>query len=318
MDTKFVAMVGALVVLGGIVYLIATGSILPGDDEPVEGADDSIPDQMMDGDGQDEANETAQAGGNETAQNSGNETDRGEGEEGYPPATVGCRVKEGDMEVEEVYSKAGPPFDAKKAESMLHDAFNELREAQTGDDVGPLLCNPEMREVAQNHSEYMGEKGFLGPNRPDEETIAERYLDACTEPDVRVENLTVGNTGGGGKSSGQTIIINGSHIENGENFTGNITVDIKELYGRWLYQRNQMLNWDNEETPLSQRIDVVEDHEDLVRDIRGAWVKAELDEVVSDANMSHQGIGMHINRETRLVHVTHAICDYQALSESGS
>lgn len=292
MDTKFIAMVGALVVLGGAVYFIATGDVLPGGDDAMEFGEDEDTPGTNDGTNDGTTGESDQ---NETELNDTEEVE----EEETIPVGVECHVQEGDVEVEKVYSKAGPPFDARKAESMLHDAFNELREAQTPRDTDLLLCDPDVREIAQNHSEYMAEEGFFGEERPDGKTLKERYLDACTEVDIKDEwNVSISN--------GQVEINETLSEDEVDGNVSNITLNVNELYGRWLYQRNPGFGWDGPD--LNQRVDVIQDHEDLVRDIRGVWVDNDIDKAISSTNKTRQGIGMHINRDTRLVHVTHAIC----------
>lgn len=306
MDTKFIAMVGALIVLGGAVYFIATGDVLPGGDE---GSVDINGDEngTTGGDTEETArNGTAQNG---TAQN-GTELTENETEEEVIPAGVECHRQEGEVNVENVYSDAGPPFDERKAESMLHDAFNELRDAQTGLDTEPLLCDPGIREVAQEHSAYMAEQGFLGSNRPDGKGVAERYLEECLDDDTEIGNITDEAITQKDTDNGIKQTINLNKTVEGE-VSENRTVEIHEFTGRWLYQRNRDLDWNG--VGLSQRdeVELIQDHDDLVRDIRGLWVNAGLDEVISDIFMEREGVGMHINRETRLVHVTHAICgDY--------
>jgi anti-sigma regulatory factor (Ser/Thr protein kinase) len=84
------------------------------------------------------------------------------------------------------------------------------------------------------------------------------------------------------------------------------------------------------------KVDVIADHEELVRDMRGVWFSdrenlssplgivelrivdegdtGEIEEAresmeyLTDGNYTRQGIGMHIDRQTREVYVTHVLC----------
>jgi len=289
MDTKFIAMVGALIVLGGAVYFIATGDVLPGGDDGsigVNGVDNGT-----------SGDDTQGTDQNETAQNETELAENGteEVEEEVVPTTVECQTQDGDVEVENVYSDAGPPLDERKAESMLHDAVNKLRDAQTGIETEPLLCDPGVREVAQEHATFMAQKEFVGSNRPDGKGIIERYANACTESEL--SDSWEGGPGNEIKISQDDTV---DEIEN------NLTLEVREFHGRWLYQRNQNLDWGG--VGLKQRVELITDYDDLVRDIRGAWVNGGLDEFMSDIHMDRGGAGIHIDRETRLVHVTYAVC----------
>jgi len=262
METKMIATVFGLIILGGVAYgasnfvITDSGGPVP---EDVGGGDNSTDagggPQPTPADGASEENTTgtnATVNGTANVSATGNETGTG--------TVLGyvCRVREGDVEVEEIHSRAGPPFDARKAEAMLHERLNGVRNTSG---LEPLLCDPGMRSIARNHSELMARENFLGPAPPrGEVNLTERYDGVCG--------------------------------------------DVRENHGRWLYQRNKRVDWDG--VSLDQRVDVVQNHEELVRDIRGRWLSE--GGPVFNENATRQGIGMHINRDTRLVHVTQAVC----------
>lgn len=219
--------------------------------------------------------------------------------------TVECEVQdrvvspEETEDVDRVYSQAGPPFDERKAENMLHEELNGLREPRVNEtaEQRELLCDPFLREIAQEHSRVMAEIGAL-TDSPAE--VIEENDEIEMEANVSA-NPELGNA---------SIRYEG------------VCEDPKERYGRWLYQRNRGINWDEEERPeLDQRIvDVVQNHDDIIRDMRGVWFNDEGDlegvgfedegamEILTDENVTRQGIGMHIDRSSRLVHVTQAVC----------
>ncbi|MFP4188097.1 MAG: hypothetical protein ACLFR5_01645 [Halobacteriales archaeon] len=210
-------------------------------------------------------------------------------------------------DVDSVYSRIGPPFDERQAEAMLHEELNQLRTTHGNDSVEPLLCDPNLREIAQEHSRVMEELEFIGPEVPDDKMPEDRNV--TTNPEYG--NLSVRYEG--------------------------VCREPVETYGRWLYQRNKNLDWESDGRALHQRdrVDVISDHEELVRDMRGVWFSdrdelspplkiAELRRVedgeaseesteetieyLDDGNYTRQGIGMHIDRETREVYVTQVLC----------
>jgi len=66
-------------------------------------------------------------------------------------------------DVDNVYSQAGPPFDERQAEDMLHAELNSLRDTHVNEtaEQRELLCDPYLREIAQEHSRVMAEIGQL-------------------------------------------------------------------------------------------------------------------------------------------------------------
>lgn len=227
--------------------------------------------------------------------------------------TVECDVQESviepedTQEVDDKYSNAGPPFDPLRAEAMLHRELNDLRTTHGNDSVEPLLCDPNLREIAQEHSRVMEEFNFMGPAVPEDKIPDERNI--TTNPEYG--NMSVRYEG--------------------------VCREVTETYGRWLYQRNVNIDWEGDGLPLTQRVDVVENHEEIIRDMRGVWftdrenlstplssfmygevegedVSIEFSnpqesmETLTDESYTRQGIGMHVNRETREVFVTQVLC----------
>ena len=227
--------------------------------------------------------------------------------------TVECGVQESVIEpedtqgVDDKYSNAGPAFDPRKAEAMLHRELNELRTTHGNDSIEPLVCDPNLREIAREHSRVMEELEFMGSAVPEDKMPEDRNV--TTNPEYG--NLSVRYEG--------------------------VCRGVTESYGRWLYQRNRNLDWEGDGLPLMQRegVEVIQNHEELVRDMRGVWfsdredlstplamtelivqgeASGEVEDVkesmgyLTDGNYTRQGIGMHINRQTREVFVTQVLC----------
>ena len=224
--------------------------------------------------------------------------------------SVECDVQEGvvtpeeTQDVDDKYSDAGPAFDPRKAEAMLHRELNDLRTTHGNDSIEPLLCDPNLREIAQRHSRIMEEFNFMGNAVPEDKMPEDRNV--TTNPEYG--NLSVRYEG--------------------------VCREVTETYGVWLYQRNRDINWDGYALQQREDVDVIENHDELIRDMRGVWysdredlntppVIAELRigegeqetgdtggsmEYLTDSNYTRQGIGMHINRSSREVFVTHVLC----------
>ena len=226
--------------------------------------------------------------------------------------TVECGVQESVIEpedtqgVDDKYSNAGPPLDPRKAEAMLHRELNELRTTHGNDSIEPLVCDPNLREIAREHSRVMEDLGMedLRPSVPEDKMPEDRNV--TTNPEYG--NLSVRYEG--------------------------VCRDVTETYGVWLYQRNRDINWDGYALQQREDVEIIKNHEELIRDMRGVWysdreelntapVIAELTigegeqetgdtggtmEYLTDANYTRQGIGMHINRSSREVFVTQVLC----------
>jgi hypothetical protein len=284
MDTKVIAMVGAVIVVGAAVYGVATGTVLPGSEEIDDGGGDT-PDNTGDGntndggsgdegtqDGEDsgddndvgdeETNVTSTENGNETDGDSATETGNEEGEgseedtetEEETPGYV-CEERSSEFDIVNRHSAAGPPFDPFLFESMLHDEINELREIRT--DAELLKCDPELREVARGLS--------------DPDITAAQPAEVCENPRTRS--------------------------------------------GAWYYQRDMELNPPGRGS--NQRVPFIANHEDLVLDVRGAWGgSGGFVNDVTDRKMTRQGIGAYIDRDTRRVVVTQVLCGEESTETS--
>jgi len=225
--------------------------------------------------------------------------------------SVECSVEDDVISPEETedvpdkYSNAGPAFDGRQAEAMLHGELNELRTTHGNDSVEPLLCDPNLREIAREHSRVMEEFRFIGSAVPEDEIPEDRNI--TTNPEYG--NLSVRYEG--------------------------VCREPVEARGGWLYQRNRDINWEGGVLTQREDVDVIQNHEDLVRDMRGVWFTnrenlrtplsltelvvedegsegigdvRESMEYLTDGNYTRQGIGMHINRQTRGVYVTQVLC----------
>jgi len=225
--------------------------------------------------------------------------------------TVECDVQgsvikpEDTQGVDYKYSNAGPAFDPRKAEAMLHRELNELRTTHGNDSIEPLVCAPTLREIAREHSRIMEELKFVGLEVPEDKIPEGRNI--TTNPEYG--NLSVRYEG--------------------------VCRGVTESYGRWLYQRNRNLDWEDDGLPLMQRedVEVIQNHEELVRDMRGVWfsdredlrtpiimvelrmgdgkagvINKESMGYLTDESYTRQGVGMHINRSSREVFVTQVLC----------
>ena len=285
MDTKVIAMVGAVIVVGAAVYGVATGTVLPGTEDIEDGGGDDTSDNTggentNDGESGDEgtqdsedsgddndvgdegANVTSTENGNETDESSATETGNEEGEgseddtetEDETPGYV-CEERSSEFDIVNRHSAAGPPFDPFLFESMLHDEINELREIRT--DAELLECDPELREVARGLS--------------DPDITASQPAEVCENPRTR--------------------------------------------RGVWYYQRDMELNPPNGGS--NQRVPFIANHEDLVLDVRGAWGgSGGFVNDVTDRKMTRQGIGAYIDRDTRRVVVTQVLCGEESTETS--
>lgn len=295
MDTKVIAMVGAVIVVGAAVYGVATGTVLPGTEDITGGADDTQQedddsvevgdldtDEDDDGDGGNEGGDENDVGdGNdENGADADGEDTNGEGADGNgdeengeeedideAPIDLGldedspyiCEERGGNVDVSDISDyrpiAAGPPFDALKFESMLHDSLNTLREIRTDSPFGEtelLRCDPELRDIARE-----------GSRTGDTATVRNEAQEICENPQVR--------------------------------------------QGLWYYQRDMELNSPSDSG--DQRVVFIANHEDLVRDIRGAWGNdRSFVRTIIDEEMTRQGIGADIDRRSRAVVVTQVVC----------
>jgi hypothetical protein len=274
MNSKMIGTVGTLIIVGSVMYVGISWGVLP-EPEWSENGNDSIQDV-------DTRDTEAIDNTDEEPENTASEDQETRTQETTETGRTDCEVRQREVspietdELEEVYSQSGPPLDERKAESTLHDTFNDLRTTY-GNNTQPLVCDTKLRDIAQRHSEVMAEFGFLGEEVPDEAT-----------PD------------------GVNISANPEYRDTSARYAG-VCENPTELYGRWLYQRNRLSNWDG--PSLDQRAKTIEDYDEFSLDVRGVWFneKDRLD-VVKNENITRQGVGVYINRSTRVVYVTHAVC----------
>ena len=288
MDTKVIAMVGAVIVVGAAVYGVATGTVLPGTENIEDGGGDGTStntgdantdtsnnegtqneeDSSDDNDvGDEEANITSTENGNVTDDGSATETSNEEEEGSEEDTETGenpvyvCEERSSEFDIVNRHSAAGPPFDPFLFESMLHDEINELREIRT--DAEPLECDPELREAA---------RGLSDPTVAESESV--QLGEVCENPRTRT--------------------------------------------GAWYYQRDMELN--PPDGSSNQRVPFIANHEDLVLDVRGAWGgSGGFVDDVTDTKMTRQGVGAYIERDTRRVVVTQVLCgeEITEMSETG-
>jgi hypothetical protein len=294
MDTKVIAMVGAVIVVGAAVYGVATGTVLPGTEDISEdgGGDNSLDNNDTGGDTSnlnDETDDGEQDNGDSGDENDvgdGNESEGGttgeevldgedDGEDESTELSEGtpdpiCEETESELTAEDLRNRkmaVGPPFDPLKFESMLHDRINRLRErrAGLGVSVDPLDCDPGLREIAREHSELVLKSEDDDYDKEvNIESAAVRYEGVCESP--------------------------------------------RERHGTWYYQRDLELN-SPDGGDGDQRVTLIKNHEDLVRDVRGAWGESgSFVSDVTDSRMKRQGIGAYIDRDTRKVVVTQVLC----------
>lgn len=277
MDTKVIAMVGAVIVVGAAVYGVATGTVLPGtEDITQDGGNENAdtPQNLNDG-GNDDENDGSDSGDENDVGDGGTsegESDGNSGGEGSNESDVGtvdvesedeetlshiCEERESNLSDEDLRNRKiaiGPPFDPLLFESMLHDEINKLRDRRS--DADPLNCDPELRDIAREHSEAVVENERIN-------ATSVRYDGVCDNP--------------------------------------------SERYGRWYYQRDMELN--SPSGGSDQRVVLIANHEDLVLDVRGAWGRNQkFIRDITNSNMTRQGIGAYIDRDSREVVVTQTVC----------
>ena len=281
MDTKVIAMVGAVIVVGAAVYGVATGTVLPGtqdigDNETVDSDDggDDVSTPVNSNSGND----------NDEEEDSGDENDVGDEQENVTsteqqqepeqePLPYVCEQREGDIDPSGIWTRrtsvSGGPFDPIFFESMLHDRVNKLRDRRS--DTEPLKCDPKLRELAREHSELVVKDEDEEYGEVEIKDTEVRYEGVCENP--------------------------------------------VERYGTWYYQRDIELD-SPDSGDGDQRVDLIEDHEDLARDVRGVWGSDDsFIEEITDRRMKRQGIGAYIDRESRRVVVTQVLCEERAEDE---
>ena len=285
MDTKVIAMVGAVIVVGAAVYGVATGTVLPGTEDISEDGGDNTEDNADD-------TQNVNNGGSGDENDDGDSEDQNDVGDGGEPNNESdvetventednqeelpqvCEDRESDISREEIQYRrvaVGPTFDPIKFESMLHDSMNKLRNARSNAD--PLKCDPELRDIARKHSELVVKSQDERYEKEVEiKSKAERYEGVCENP--------------------------------------------IERRGTFYYQRDMQL--DPPSGGSDQRTVLIEDHEEMVTDIRGKWGgNNRFINDITDSRMTRQGVGAYIDRRTRKVVVTHVLCGDRSTGESG-
>jgi hypothetical protein len=79
----------------------------------------------------------------------------------------------------------------------------------------------------------------------------------------------------------------------------------RETHGTWYYLRDMELN--PPEGGSNQRLTVIEDHDDMLREVRFYLLNNAM-EGVEDRSATRQGVGAYIDNETQEVVVTHVVC----------
>jgi len=322
MDTKVIAMVGAVIVVGAAVYGVATGTVLPSveeiteeepSDEVTEDRSDTSGDgggENEDGTGGDDSEEDGEVGDEDGDEGDGGQAVANETEVVNEPGTelpVVCEEQGGNIgrdNVDNVPSAAGPVFDPILFESMLHDSLNQLRAMRS--DAEPLGCDPELREVAREHSELYLLKNGDGDD-----------LSRSSRSEIRER---VRSLGGRLRNADANEVVRQRNIEikRARSRYEGVCENPRETTGRWLYQREtgRVSSGDfsaaSPSRPRDQRVAFIADHEDLVREVRGAWVtrrgRSGFLGKLTDGDATRQGVGAYIDRQTGEVVVTHVVC----------
>ena len=320
MDNKTIALISALLVLGVAIYGMATGN-LPGMDSTGNESDNGTADTFggggttttsgggggggSDGGGDDGGNNASE---NATGNMTGNMTDP-EPE----PLPVVCEEQGGDItaeDVDSVTSGGGPIFDPLLAESMVHDALNELRATHSEGIVDPFKCDPGLREIARNHSKLkLIEEGRRGGE----------YITS----DVEESQELIRSLGGELELQDNIGEVTQDDIEvkdTAERYAG-VCENPSEVYGEWLWQRSidsfdsGDFSGDAAEGGDDQEMRRIDDHGDFRRDVRKHWFDSNLD-TLTDKTKTRQGIGIAIDRRTGDVVVTQVVCGPRDLNQT--
>lgn len=316
MDTKVIAMVGAVIVIGAAVYGVATGTVLPSveeiteeepsnTDETTEEESDTEDSGGSDDEDGNEGEETEGDGTNgdrKEDQAVANETGTEEVAEQQPELPIVCEERGGNVrrgEVGDVNSAAGPVFDPILFESMLHDNLNKLRSIRS--DAESLRCDPELRELAREHSELYLLKNGNG--------------DQFARSSRSVMRDRIHSLGGRLQHNRGVVRQNSIRINSAESRYEGVCENPRERTGRWLYQRDTRsarsgdVSVRGADKPSDQRMAFIRDHDDLVRDVRGSWGSDDkFINKMTRKGVTRQGVGVYMDRKTGEVVVTHVVC----------
>jgi hypothetical protein len=314
MDTKVIAMVGAVIVVGAAVYGVATGTVLPGTEDITEEppAEEETP--TPPGPEEDQSDTVDNGGGNGgsdggvvTGEDSGdNETLVGnETQEvtdtGPEPLPIVCEEQGGNIgrdDVVSVPSAASSPLDPPRAESMIHNALNKVRGIHS--DAAPLKCDPALREVARDHGRLiLIQEGARGSNyvSSDYEATQKRIRELGGDIEIQ-DNI--------GEMSADDVEINETRLyeREGKRVCENPSLEYGTFaYGIDIENANDFAAAD---FAGDQELTIISNHQDLVRDVRRMFV----DDLgsITDASNVRQGIGVTVERKTNEVVVTRILC----------
>jgi len=281
MDNKTVALVGALLVLGVAVYGMATGN-LPGFEQL--GDEEQTPnDATNTGDGTDEESPEQTSNDNNSTNNS---------------STQGPSERE--QRIQELATDTGLSED--ELTGMDNERLNELlRRTQLGQ-----ICENQGEEVELDSSNVPIRagppfNGLLFESMLHEELNKLRTTHSNGEPlkcDPVLRNIARNHS---------RLRIEGGKINSTSARYEGVCENPRENSGKWLYQRDREINPSG--GGLSQRTRMIKNHEEFVRDVRGAWFNSgKAMSLITYTNATRQGVGAYIDRDTREVVVTHTVC----------
>lgn len=280
MDNKTVALVGALLVLGVAVYGMATGN-LPGfeeigDEEPPQNNADSSEDGNNN-DGGDDTESEEEVSNNETEQES-----------------------ERDERIEELASDTG--LDEEQLQEMDNDRLNELlRRARLGQ-----VCENQGEDVELDSSHVPIRAGppfnpLLLESMVHEELNELRITHSDGEP-LKCDPVLRGIA----RNHSEKIITGGEINATSVRYEG-VCENPRENHGTWYYQRDMEL--DSPGGGSDQSINMIRNHDEFVSDIRRVWFNSgSVMGAITDESATRQGLGAHINSDSRRVVVTHVVC----------
>ena len=278
MDNKTVALVGALLVLGVAVYGMATGN-LPGFEQL--GDEEQAPNNANNiGDG------TSDDGNTEPAEEvSNNETEQ---------------ESERDERIDELSANTG--FNEDQLQEMDNERLNELlRRTRLGE-----VCENQGEEVELDPSYVPIRAGppfnpLLLESMVHDELNELRITHSDGEPfrcDPKLRGIA--------RNHSKDIIMSNEINATSVRYNG-VCENPTENYGTWYYQRDMEL--DPPGGGSDQSTNMIEDHEEFVSDVRRVWFNdGSVMNSITDESATRQGLGAHINRETRRVVVTHVTC----------
>ena len=287
MDNKTIALVGALLVLGVAVYGMATGNV-PGfsqfGEEPAEqnGAGDG-------GGTNDDGTQNVNNGNSQENTGEGNTSDGGGNE----------TESDGEEEIQELATST--EFTEEELRGMEQNRVEEL------------LRRSRLTEVCENQGEdYEAEQGnvpvrgpafnpFMFENMVHNEMNDLRESRTDAEPlncDPVLREIARDKSEMSAKDVGanSTAMRYEGVCENPSETTGS----------DWYYLLDTELS--PPDGTVNQRQTVIEDHDDLLRDVRARWINGAPMDAVTDREATRQGVGAYMNRDTREIFVTHVTC----------